>query len=169
MSATKPNPTVAALERAHAASERCEKARRLDVAYENFPPEISPIVGDLVVRFLWLIPAWCTRLLVVWDVNAAPNSPAKVATSFKHRQITLHIHPAFLDEAPQRRIERLAHEFSHALTCPLVDAVQEAIERMFEKADPRLAAELHAMVREHDEGVAQDFSRAVCRVMEAIP
>lgn len=143
------------------------RASRVEYRGE-WPAEARAAVEASMAGLEWLIPDWCTELILRWD-SAPPDAPdgtagaACTTACYEYRWACIRVYPSWLEGGPAERRQELVHELLHVFTAPLVEYVEKMADRLLKEDAPKFHATVREEIRERQEAATQDLSHAINR------
>lgn len=135
----------------------------------RFAPSVSPEVRNAIephiVRWAFLVPAWCQEVDVHWDDGDSGGS-LRMDTSYEYRRADLFVLPNFLSCEPDHRETDVVHELLHIVTAP-IDRVAQDFRDVLVKDNKSLKPFADEMIRRAIESVTCDLTQLIRRTSTA--
>jgi hypothetical protein len=126
----------------------------------NVASEVRAAIEPHLVKWAFLIPAWCHELTVKWDDDDT-SSALCVKVFYEYRSADLIVLPNFLT-SPAARERDVVHELLHLSLAPLT-IVCEAMRDALVKQAPDVEEWANEMLRHGEEATTCDLTELAVR------
>jgi hypothetical protein len=124
----------------------------------NVAAEVRAAIEPHLVKWAFLIPAWCREVCVRWD-DEDPDSACRIRARYEYREADLYVCAVFLSE-PEERERIVVHELSHLTLAPFVSVLHAMRDVLVAKA-PDVEAWADEMLRLGEEASTCDLTALV--------
>jgi hypothetical protein len=126
---------------------------------KELPDEIKQDVEKRLSKLEYLIPQWCSKVMVFWDDTEDSDTTIYAKTYYDYRYNSITICPAYLSQTEKTRTEALRHDLVHGITGIFNVYVQDVIKRILkEDKDKTLRELIIEEIKERNEAITQDFT-----------
>ncbi len=122
---------------------------------ESVIPEVRSAIEPHLLKWEFLIPAWCHEVNVTWQDDDA-NGALSTVVHYEYRRVDLNILPNFLS-CEDRRERNVVHELLHIVTEPLQNTCKDMRDALVKQV-PELEGWATEMIRHSDECVTCDLA-----------
>lgn len=130
--------------------------------FGDWPPDLRAIVEPLMRELEWIVPNWCRRIYLKYEIEGERKSwDASCSSAYEYRSATVYVHAGFFLSLPEERRGILMHELLHIALKPLQEFAADALERIGGEGDGPLRDYLREQHRRAVESVTQDLRNIV--------
>lgn len=122
--------------------------------------EVRSAIEPLLVKWAFLIPAWCHELAIRWD-DEDTDGALRIEVHHEYRDADLFVLPNFLT-TPENRERQVVHELLHLSLAPLTQ-VAEAMRDALVKKAPGVEEWANEMLRQGEEATTCDLTELALR------
>ena len=109
-----------------------ERVGRFQLTGE-WPPELLPLIRDLLTQYQGYLPAWCEKALVFYDDEN--EAIAMCDTDCKYRKVQFWFSQGFFLQNEEKRRYSFTHEIAHANSNALYTCAFELLEEALKDND----------------------------------
>lgn len=131
----------------------------------EWPEEARAAVEPSLDGLEWLVPAWCSTVMIRWaafpEDEAQQFSSASCVMAYEYRWAKIIIRPCFLSDPPSDRRNNLIHELLHVFIGPLMEYSEQMAARFLKDDAPKFYEATMEELRMRNESATQDLSLAI--------
>lgn len=132
---------------------------------KTVPPEVQPTLAEVLRRYEWCIPAWCTVVTVRWCPVSQEDPDHRIAETsiaYEYREAYICVFSSWLEWDDVDRRRHLLHELLHIALAPLSDYARDEIKRLVPKQEaPKYRATLLDELTKRCEASVQDLTNII--------
>jgi hypothetical protein len=120
--------------------------------------EVRAAVEPHLMKWAFLIPAWCHEVNVTWR-DDDPAGALNIVVHYEYRRADINVLPNFLS-CPERRERNVVHELLHIITEPMRNTARD-LRDVVAKGHPDVLGWADEMIRHSDESITCDLAALV--------
>lgn len=130
----------------------------------DFPTLVLADIQPYLERYEWLIPGWCSKVLVGWraENQEGGNAVLQCDVHYEYRWARVTVFGIWIDQDPRSKPDLIIHELLHITVEPLHEWVYAKLGLLL-KDDIRLRDSLRQDERDISESVVQDLADNIRR------
>lgn len=134
--------------------------------WPTMPDAIMPLVDKYFLPLEWMIPAWCASVNLYFNAEVNESTALVAQVHFDYRFAEMWIHPLWLKQRDELKLDGAIHEMLHISINPMFDYAHNTIGTLL-KDETLFKVHAQEDLRRICEGVTQDLADCIFKKLVA--